>query len=178
MDAMGHQLKAVPKQTLEQVLTSDEFLHLFILAVEKVQKEHRDIKIGYFGVMLANMAAQPKLEYDICEHFLTLLDDLNELHLALIMELARHGVMEPEKEGWVPFKELLASCRKSQPDVRHEMVTAALQKLGAYGIIWSEGSRAPMIGTNPVGLWYNSSYSITPTGEQFVGFLREGKPGR
>ena len=115
---------------------------------------------------------EPDLGHDLFDHFLSLLSDIGDLHIKLVMELAEHGVKKKEDNDWIPFKQLEDSCIEMLPTQPTEIIASALQKLGAYGIVKTTGSRTPMINTNPVGLWLSSSYSITPTGEKFVEFLK------
>ena len=172
LDAMNNRFDNLPQKNIEAMLTSDQFLHLFITAIEKAQKEHREVKRKCYGVMLANMACSAKFEYDLFDHFLSLLNEIGDLHMALIVELAKDGVQEKDKAGWLGFKKLINVCSGVSPTPAKEMVSSALQKLASYGIIKTQGSGGTMYGTNPVGLWYVSSYSITPTGVQFIKFLK------
>lgn len=172
LDAMTDKLALTPKECLWTVLASDEFLHLCITAMEKAQKEHRESKRRSYGVMLANMAVASDFQYDLFDHFLSLLSEIGDLHIKLVMELEGHGVKKKGDNDWIPFKQLENSCIAISPTQPKEVIASALQKLGAYGIVKTSGTRKPMINTNPVGLWYSCSYSITPTGEKFVEFLR------
>jgi hypothetical protein len=185
LDAMADRLACLPKENMEAMLSSDEFLHLCITAMEKAQKEHRESKRKSYGIMLANMACAPEFHYELFDHFLSLLGEIGDLHIALVMELAKHGVKKNEDmdgygypsgnkdKYWVPFKQLMKSCNELSPIPPHEIVVSALQKLAEYGIIKTIGRQDKgMMGTNPVGLWYHCFYSITPTGEKFVEFLR------
>lgn len=168
------------------MLSSDEFLHLCITAMEKAQKEHRESKRRSYGIMLANMACSPEFHYDLFDHFLSLLCEMGDLHIVLVMELAKHGVKKNEDmdgyglpssnkdKYWVTFKQLMKSCNELSPIPPLEIVVSALQKLAEYGIIKTIGEpHKSMTGTNPVGLWCHSFYSITTTGEKFVEFLRD-----
>ena len=171
VDAMAERLSSIRKDCLEKVLSSDEFLHLFVTSLEKAQNEHREAKRRHYGVMLANMASEPKLEYDLFEHFLSLLGEIGDLHIALLAELDRRGVREQGEEGWASFEDLVGATEGGVRQAR-EVVASGLEKLAAYGIVKTSGSPKIMRNTNPVGLWYVSSYSITPTGQRFVRFLR------
>jgi hypothetical protein len=174
LDAMADRLACLPKENLESMLSSDEFLHLCITTMEKAQKEHRESKRRSYGVMLANMACASEFHYDLFDHFLSLLGEMGDLHIALVMALAKHGVKKNEDNDWVPFKQLADSCKEVSPTPPSEVVASALQKLAAYGIVKTTGSREKlMMNTNPVGLWHVTFYSITHTGERFVEFLRD-----
>jgi len=174
LDAMADRLVCLPKENLELMLSSDEFLHLCITAMEKAQKEHRESKRRSYGVMLANMACASEFHYDLFDHFLSLLGEMGDLHIALVMALAKHGVKKNEDKDWVPFKQLADTCKEVSPTPPSEIVASALQKLAAYGIVKTTGSgQELMTNTNPVGLWYVTFYSITSTGERFVEFLRD-----
>jgi hypothetical protein len=173
LDAMANRLVCLPKKNLESILSSDEFLHLCINAMEKAQEEHRESKRKSYGIMLANMACASEFHYDLFNHFLSLLSEMGDLHIALVMVLAKLGVKKNEDKDWVPFKQLVYSCKEVSPIPPSEVVASALQKLAAYGIVKTTGSGAKfMTNTNPVGLWHVSFYSITPTGEKFVEFLK------
>lgn len=172
LDAMNKRFDNLPQENIEAILASDQFLHLFITAIEKAQKEHREAKRKCYGVMLANMACSVKFEYDLFDHFLSLLTELGDLHIALIVKLAKNGVQDKEDTGWTGFQKLIDDFSGTFPTPAKEMVSSALQKLASYGIIKTRGSGQPLYNTNPVGLWYISSYSITPTGVKFVEFLK------
>jgi hypothetical protein len=173
LDAMAERLYSLPKEGIESILASDKFLHLCITAIEKAQKEHRENKRRSYGIMLANMACASEFHYDLFDHFLSLLGDMGDIHIVLVMALAKYGVKKQEDTGWVPFKQLEESCKEVSPTPPSEIVASALQKLAAYGIVKSTGSGKIMTNTNPVGLWHVSFYSITPTGEKFVKFLKD-----
>jgi hypothetical protein len=185
-NAMADRLAQLPKENMKSILSSDEFLHLCINVMEKAQNEHRENKRRSYGIMLANMACASEFHYDLFDHFLSLLGEMGDLHIALVMALAKHGVKNNEDmdmygrpdgnkdKYWVSFKQLMKSCNELSPIPPHEIVVSALQKLAEYGIIKTIGNKyKSMMGTNPVGLWYHSFYSITPTGEKFVEFLKD-----
>ena len=172
LDAMNNRFDNLPQENIEAILGSDQFLHLFITAIEKAQKEHREEKRKCYGVMLANMACNAKFEYDLFDHFLSLLTEISDMHMALIIELSKNGVQGKDDSDWTGFPKLVDGCSEISPTPAKEMISSALQKLASYGIIKTKGMHHSLSRVNPVGLWNVSSYSITPTGIQFVKFLK------
>jgi len=73
-------------------------------------------------------------------------------------------------KGWLTFDQISSSNDVISSQAK-EVVSSSLQKLASYGVVKTTGSNNIMFNTNPVGLWYVSRYSITPTGKKFVKFI-------
>ena len=168
LDALRGRLEQLPSGTFEDVLSSDAFIHLCVNAMENAQKEHRESKRELFGTYLANTAGNSNFEYEISNHFLELLDAVDEFDLTILKFLDDHGVREKSDKDWIEFKQIASLANGTRSN---EIVRSNLQRLASFSVIKTTGSGKMLVGTNPVGLWYVSSYSITETGQQFIRFL-------
>jgi len=171
LTAMNGRYEQITDRDFEGLITSDQFQQLFISVLEKAQNEHNEEKRKRYGIMIANISATQNFDYNLCEHFIRLLSDMNDLHFAIVMELAKNGVCQKESSGWTNFSTLSTVCSELSPAPEREIIASALQELAFYGIIKSRGDNRLMLGTNPIGLWYGSSYSMTATGERFLEYL-------
>jgi len=135
--------------------------------MEQAQREHREHKRKLLGVALANLASAEDFQFELSDHFIALLAEMNDPDLAIIRFLAERGLQQKEDTGWSTFDQV-AVASNVEP---RELAVSVLQRLAGYSVIKTKGGGSIMFGTNPVGLWYVSSYSITSTGLKFVEYL-------
>ena len=147
---------------------SDDYIQFCIEALQVAQHEHRSAKRRDYGRLLARAVSGSSFDYDRSKHYLDLLMSMHPLHLSVLMKLKDVRAQNLD-DPWVKFRTLLESTE----NVQKEILSSALQRLASFGVISSKGSPKIMTGTNPVGLWYCCSYSITETGRAFLENLEE-----
>lgn len=175
LNAMGERLDKLSPSGIEKVFASDEFMHLFINVIEKAQKEHRKKKRRFYGTMLANMACQEKFQYDLFNHFVFLLDEIGEVHMAIILELEKRGGDFGKHQETCNFKRMVEVCAQLSPTPTDEIISSALQKLVSFGIVKTQARGVTEKLISPTTLWTTSAYAITPSGMQFIEFLKDDK---
>jgi hypothetical protein len=174
LKVMGERLSDVERDEITTYLCSDEFMQLFMIAVQRVQFEHQEEKRRLFGFMLANMALNVHPGYGVKSMFILLLSEMDLSHVETLRYL--NSKYEAESEGGRCAS--LGTIKSENAALRGEsdyLAVAVLQKLAGYGMIMSKGKSTNklMMGTNPVGLWFNSLFGISDLGLKFVEFLRE-----
>jgi len=171
---MGERLPAEVRDEVAKYLCSDEFVDLFMVAIQKVQYEHREEKRRLFGLMLGNMALNAHPGYDVKHLFVLLLSEMDMSHIETLRYLNAKYKGESKDARCASLQTI-----KSETDVLRGqsdyLAVAVLQKLASYGMIMSKGKgmKTPMVGVNPVGLWFNSLFGISDLGLKFVEFLSE-----
>jgi len=143
-------------EDIKEYILSDEYIQLFLSTLQKAQIEHHERKRKNFGYLLANLALDRETPYDQKALFCNLLSELEEPHIRTLDYLNRRS-------------------QGSDLDKASAYYTVSvLNKLADSGMIKSKGSSDKvMMGTNPVGLWFNSWFTITDLGQKLLEYLKE-----
>jgi len=174
MQIMGEKLQSIDTSEIKEYMCSEEYIQLFLSAMQKAQIEHQEEKRRSYGLMLANMVVDRKTEYDQKSMFISLLSEIEILHLRTLGYLQGMSQNEEDEKRWASIKEV-KSANSDLAKNSDYVVVAVLQKLANSGLIKSKGkdNGKIMIGINPVGLWFHSLFTITDLGQRFLEFLKE-----
>jgi hypothetical protein len=172
---MGEKLKHIDMSNVKDYMCSEEFIHLFLSVVQKSQIEHQEDKRRSYGLMLANMALDSETRYDQKNMFISLLSEMEMIHIKTLNYLqTKSQNEEDDNKKWASLKEIKSTI----PDLVENsnfVVVAILQKLANFGLIKSKGESENklMMGINPIGLWFHSLFAITDLGMKFLEFLKD-----
>jgi hypothetical protein len=171
---MDERLKHVNISNIKDYISSDEFIHLFLSVIQKSQIEHQESKRRSYGLMLANMALDSETGYDQKNMFVSLLSEMELIHLKTLNYLQiKLQNEEDDSKKWASLKEI-KSANSDLVENSNFVVVAILQKLANFGLIKSKGDENKlMMGTNPIGLWFCSLFAITDLGTKFLEFLKD-----
>ncbi len=171
--AMSEKLSVNFNEDLKKYLTSEEYIHLFLNAIQKAQIEHQESKRKYYGNLLANCALDQKTEYYQKKFFISNLFELEEIHIIALSFLDKISSSADDENEWISF-EKLNDYLFPQKEPSSYVTISVLNKLASSGFIKSAGnSNKVMMGTNPVGLWFHSKYLITDYGKRFLQFIKD-----
>jgi len=173
VQVMGEKLQTVDTSEIKEHMCSEEYIQLFLSAMQKAQIEHQEEKRKSYGLMLANMAIDSETEYDQKSMFISLLSEIEILHLKTLNYLEGKYQNEEDEKGWASLAEIKSANSDLAKNSDYVMV-AVLQKLANSGLIKSRGKDTGkiMMGINPVGLWFHSLFTITDLGQKFMEFAR------
>lgn len=175
LKVMGERLKHVDMRNIKDYMCSDEFIHLFLTGIQKSQIEHQEDKRKSYGLMLANMALDSETKYDQKNMFISLLSEIEIIHLKTLDYLqSKSQNEEDDDKKWASLKEI-KSTNLDLAENSNYVTVAILQKLANSGLIKSKGKDTGelMVGINPVGLWFHSLFAISDLGLKFLEFLRD-----
>ena len=168
---MGEKLEGTDPGQVEDYLCSDEFIHLFLTAVQKAQIDHQKEKRQLYGAMLGNMALDRETEYEQKDMFISMLSQMEIVHVRSVRYLQGKAEDKPEEGKWASFEEIRSANASLMSNSKY-MTVAVLQELARWGLIMSKGEEGRLMsGTNPIGLWFQSLYAITDVGVRFLEFL-------
>jgi len=160
-------------EDIKEYILSDEYIQLFLSTLQKAQIEHHERKRKNFGYLLANLALDRETPYDQKALFCNLLSELEEPHIRTLDYLNRRSQGSDEDRRWTQLKEVRSSVSNLDKASAYYTVSV-LNKLADSGMIKSKGSSDKvMMGTNPVGLWFNSWFTITDLGQKLLEYLKE-----
>jgi hypothetical protein len=174
LEVMGKRIEHLKNKEINSYLCSDEFVHLFLDAIQKAQYEHQEEKRRLFGVLLSNMVINREVGYDLKTMFISLVAELDYSHIGTLQYLGNKAEAEKDSERWASLKEIKSQNPKLEQESDYVLI-AVLQKLANSGMIKSKGISEGKImrGVNPVGLWFHSLFGITDLGRKFLDFLKD-----
>lgn len=149
-----------------------EEMHLLDIAIEKVQREHRETKRRRFAALIADAwssgIGQP---FEEKVRFLAALDEFDDLHVAILKYLAVEA-----DAGRFPSFAAIGDAIAIPTKKRGELLLPALDKLASgYGFIrraWDMSSGKGMVlftkNLSPEGVAKKCEHTITDAGKRFL----------
>jgi hypothetical protein len=147
-------------------------MHFLDLAIEKVQREHREAKRRQFAALIADAwssgFARP---FEEKVTFLDALDEFDELHFEILKHISKEA-----EAGRFPSFAAIGDTLGIPPDKRDEVLIPAIDKLASgYGFVrraWgmSSGEGGILFSRNlsPEGIARGCDHTITDAGRRFL----------
>jgi len=173
LQVVGERLQSIGTGEIKEYMCSEEYIQLFLSAMQKAQIEHQEEKRRSYGVMLANMAVDNETQYDQKSMFISALSEIEVLHLRKLRYLGVKWKGAQDERSWANLEGLRSGGGDLSGNSPYVGVSV-VQKLASCGFVMSRGDKESlMTGINPVGLWFHSRYAITDLGQRFLEFLKE-----